>query len=146
MNTIARQAAACPDLELHITIYVTCLCDPGAEPEIPNCDVLLARPRVKEVIKRVVDGSPDPAKQVEEGDLVVGETSQSDDCHQKITEESECVTYTLGPAAEGSGLAVCASGPRELTREAANATAALSASKRGRELRSIALHTEVYAI
>ena len=146
MNTIARQAAACPGLDLHITIYVTCLCDPGAVPDIPNCDVLLARPRVREVIKWVVDGSPDPAKQVEEGHLVVGETSQSDGC-QKMTEESEsCVTHTLDPAAAGSGLAVCASGPRELTREAANATAALSASKRGRELGSIALHTEVYAI
>ena len=146
MKTIARQAAACPDLELHITIYVTCLCDPGAVPQVPNCDVLLARPRVGEVIKRVIDGSPDPANQVEEGDLVVGETSQSDDC-QKMMEESEsCATHTLGPAAAGSGLAVCASGPRELTREAANATAALSASKRGRELRSIGLHTEVYAI
>ena len=142
LNTIARQAAACPDLDLHITIYVTCLCDPDAVPQTPNCDVLLARPKIGEVIKRVVYGTPDPAKQVEEGDL----TMQSD-CCEKMTEESEsCGTHTLGPAAAGSGLAVCASGSQELTREAANVMAALSASKKGRELRSIAFHTEVYAI
>jgi len=144
LNTIARQAAACQGLDLHMTIYVTCLCNPDAVAEIPNCDVLVARPRVGEVIKRVVDGSPDPANQAEEGDLVIEKTA---DKGEEMSEESEsCETHTPGPAAAGGGLAVCASGPQDLTREAANAVAALSASRKGRELGSIALHTEVYAI
>lgn len=127
-----------------MTIYVTCLCNPDAVAEIPNCDVLLARPKVGDVIKRVIDGSPDPTKQAEEGDLDI---EKSADKYEEVSGESvSCETHTLGPAAVGGGLAVCASGPQDLTREAANAVAALSASRKGRELGSIALHTEVYAI
>ncbi len=127
-----------------MTIYVTCLCNPDAVAEIPNCDVLLARPRVGEVIKRVVDGSPDLARQAEEGDLVIEKTA--DKCAEMSGESGSCETHTPSPAAAGGGLAVCASGPQDLAREAANAVAALSTSRKGRELGSIALHTEVYAV
>ncbi|KAK2459811.1 hypothetical protein APHAL10511_008132 [Amanita phalloides] len=143
LDTIARHAATCLNLDLHITIYVTCLCDPDRVPDIPNCDVLLARPSLSEVLRRVVDGRPDPAK-VEEGNVVIGGLSESDGkCCGELSVGHE--TYAPSPAG-GDGLAVCASGPQELTIEAANAVAALKLSKRERELGSIVMHTEVYAI
>ena len=144
LNVIALHAATCPELDLHITVYVTCLCDLGKLPRVPNCDVLLSRPGVVEVVRRVVEGSLDPAKMVEEedGDLVFGEPSGETDkkSYAGTTEEG------WGPVWGGGGFAVCASGPQSLTREAANAVAALSGSGRARELGPIGLHTEVFAI
>ena len=69
-------------------------------PQIPNCDVLLAGPRVRDIIMKIVDGSPDSAKKIEEGDLVVDETRESGGCG--------IMRAKRGPATAGSGLAVCA--------------------------------------
>ncbi|KAM6491232.1 Ferric reductase like transmembrane component domain containing protein [Amanita muscaria] len=132
LKTIALHASsASPSLDLHITIYVTCLCTLENLPEIPNCDVLVAQPGVSAVVRRVVEGNQDPAKAVEEGDVVLDETPSSDG--------SEV------PVGDG-GFVVCASGPERLTREAANAVAKLKASSRGQELGRIGLHTELYAV
>ena len=98
--------------------------------QIPNCGVLLARPRVRDVIMRFVDGSSDRAKKIEEGEPGIDETQESGGCGimREGSDLESHETHSLGHAAAGSGLAVCASGPQELTREAANVMARLSAS------------------
>ncbi|KAF8630478.1 hypothetical protein AX15_002894 [Amanita polypyramis BW_CC] len=144
LSTIALHAATCPDLDLCITIYVTRSCDHEELPRIPNCDVSIARPRIREVVRRVVEGSPDLEKKegsIFEGSVETDRTSWS----EKMVVDTEGGISEWGPLS-GGGLAVCASGPQSVTRETANAVAALSASGRGRELGRIALHTEVFAV
>jgi ferric-chelate reductase len=38
-------------LDLHIQIFVTCLCDPEAAPVIPNCDVSVEKPKVAQLLE-----------------------------------------------------------------------------------------------
>ncbi|KAJ7037152.1 hypothetical protein C8F04DRAFT_1209918 [Mycena alexandri] len=54
--------AARPDsgLDLRICIFVTCLCDPDAVPDIPGCTVTEARPIVGTVLSRLLDPRPAP--------------------------------------------------------------------------------------
>jgi hypothetical protein len=47
---------------------------------------------------------------------------------------------------DGGGVAVCASGPASLVREAANAVARVRLSKRGREMGGVDIHTEVFSL
>jgi len=155
LRTIALHASTCPNLDLHITIYVTCLCAVDDVLPIPNCDVLVASPRITEVMKRMIEWSPDPAKAIEEGDVVLDGRVSEDKKSSESTKEGESEgrkpalvsgsTIAGVPIGDG-GFAVCASGPERLTREVANAVAKLSASRRGRELGRIGLHTELYAV
>jgi hypothetical protein len=45
-------------IDLHITVYVTCLCDPEAIPDVANMDVILkgCRPEVGPVVKGMMGG------------------------------------------------------------------------------------------
>ncbi|KAL0953023.1 hypothetical protein HGRIS_007227 [Hohenbuehelia grisea] len=135
MDIAAVAATAGEDLDLHISIFVTCLCDPEAVPSIPNCDVIVERPSVRGLIDAlttppdVAGDSPRSASiQKEEGELA-----------------SAAVKSTLRWAGLGGGVAVCASGPESLTREAANAVASVSL-QRGVQLGGVGLHTELYAL
>jgi len=47
---------------------------------------------------------------------------------------------------QGGGVAVCASGPESLTREASNAVARMQTSAKGRALGEVGLHTEVFSL
>ena len=51
---IANTVAPSQSLDLHISIFVTCLCDPSAVPPIPNSDVTVFRPSVTELLRELV--------------------------------------------------------------------------------------------
>ncbi|KAJ3766319.1 iron reductase [Lentinula raphanica] len=103
----ANVVADCPDLDLQISVYVTCLCNPEAVPSIPNSDVL--------------------------------------DLTTPLARKGECcfASAKLQWVALGGGIAVCASGPGSLTREASNAVAKSSLL---RKIGGVGLHTEVFSV
>jgi ferric-chelate reductase len=111
-------AAAGSSLDLHISIFVTCLCDPEAVPPIPNSITTLVRPDVHRLLEHVL--SPPPADGGESRGAVQVVTSRG-------------------------GVGVCASGPESLTRQAANAVARL-APLHAKSVGGIALHTEVFSL
>jgi len=114
-------AAAGSSLDLHISIFVTCLCNPEAVPPIPNSITTLVRPDVHRLLAHVL--SPPPA----DGD-VEGESGGS-------------AQRAIGLG----GVGVCASGPESLTRESANAVARLAPSH-AKRVGGITLHTEVFSL
>jgi len=110
-------------LDLHISIFVTCLCDAPALPAILNSTVTTTRPDLYQLLARILS----PAL-VEDDVEVESERKAGDErmvCH--------------------GGVGVCASGPESLTREAANAVARLG-PVHGRRVGGIALHTEVFSL
>ena len=113
---IATVVAGCPSLDLHISIFVTCLCDPEAVPAIPNSVVTIERPSVRQVLSHMI--TP-PADDAVDGLRWVG---------------------------LGGGLGVCASGPSELTREVANAVAKLGLSGGVNGIGGVGLHTETFVL
>jgi len=120
---IAGVAAEEPSLDLHISIFVTCLCDSPALPAIPNSTVTTTRPDVYHLLARILS----PA--------LVGDDVE-DESKRKAGE---------GRVVCQGGVGVCASGPESLTREAANAVARLG-PVHGRRVGGIALHTEVFSL
>ncbi|KAI0049071.1 iron reductase [Auriscalpium vulgare] len=112
------QTAAGSSLDLHVSIFVTCLCNPEAVPPIPNSVVTIERPSVQAMLKTLLAPPAADAKEEEERD-------------------------GLQWVGDGGGVAVCASGPESLTREARNAVARL-APTHSRRMGGIALHTEAF--
>ncbi|CAA7261337.1 unnamed protein product [Cyclocybe aegerita] len=49
-SSLSSASPDCPGIEVHISIYVTCLCNPEAVPPIPNLDVTIVRPDVWRVL------------------------------------------------------------------------------------------------
>ncbi len=125
---IAAIADASTTLDVHVVVYVTCLCNPEAVPRIANSDVIVGRPAVREALEGLV--APPVGKKVTGADV--------DEDEESAMEESK-----LGWVGLGGGVGVVASGPESLTREASNAVARLSMA-RGRELGGVALHTEMF--
>ncbi|KAJ3576050.1 hypothetical protein NP233_g685 [Leucocoprinus birnbaumii] len=196
---IARTAASSDrsstPLALHISIYVTCLCDPEAVPPIPNCDVTVMRPDIYHILDDLVtpptstsfspststspcqEKIPLPASAA----LNVNSTLSSSPAvappppppdNNIDNQEIVCVTNPghvttargqdidvesedgLDPHASqklpwfggGGGVAVCASGPASLVREASNAVARLRLSSKGMEMGGVDIHTEVFTL
>jgi len=110
--------AAQSTLDLHISIFVTCLCDPEAVPVIPNCDVKLERPSAYSLLCEVTANSPGSSLESAKGNT---------------------------SPVHGGGVAVCASGPVSLTRETQNAVAKLGATK-AMELGGISVHVESFTL
>lgn len=114
-------------LDLHVSIYVTCLCNPEAVPSIPNSEVSIYRPSVTQLLQGLVT----PPNQA------------------SLNDESEKSAKSLSAKLEwvglGGGVGVCASGPESLIRETQNAVAKMGLS-RGVELGGIGLHTELFAM
>jgi len=113
---IATVVSGCPSLDLHISTFVTCLCDPEAVPPIPNLVVTMERPTAHQLL---------------------------DDM---ITPPADGAVGGLRWVGTGGGLGVCASGPIELTREVANAVAKLSLSRSVKEFGGVGLHTETFVL
>lgn len=136
---IATTVAASTSLDLHISIYVTCLCNPEAVPPIPNCDVTIIRPSVHQLLRELVT---QPSSTSSSSPSIVDGKSEgvNVDC-ENIGE----LAPRLGWTGVGGGVGVCASGPERLTREASNAVARMNMT-RGVELGGIALHTELFSI
>lgn len=122
---IARICAG-TSLDLHISIFVTCLCDPEAVPSIPNSVVTIHRPTVHALLQDLV---------------TLPELSSA----SPPSDDEIDVKTKLNWVGLGGGVAVCASGPETMTREAQNAVARISAT-RGVELGGVSLHTELFAI
>ncbi|KAK7027523.1 ferric-chelate reductase Frp1 [Paramarasmius palmivorus] len=125
---IAKAADSVEDLDLHVSVFVTCLCNPEAVPWIPNMDVLMQKPEPKELLMQLIM-------------LSVGSSS----AHKTLDSESGTSARVGSRARTGGGLAVCAAGPEGLVRKAGNAVARMSLT-RGIELGGIDLHTEVYSM
>lgn len=121
MLTDIADAVADTSLDLHITIFVTCSCDPLTVPPIPNSTIKTTRPDVFQLLARML--SP---------------TLAEDDTEDESRASAEQVVCQ-------GGVGVCASGPESLTREAANAVARL-APIHGRRVGGIALHTEAFCL
>lgn len=113
---IATVVAECPSLDLHVSIFVTCLCDPEAVPPIPNSVVTMERPSTHQLLKYMITPPVD--------DAVDG----------------------LRWVGLGGGLGICASGPSKLTKEVANAVAKLSLSGGLGEVGGVGLHTENFVL
>jgi ferric-chelate reductase len=122
-------AAAGSSIDLHLSIFVTCLCNPEDVPPIPNLDVTIHRPSVTTILQDLLFPSSS-RKSSEEG-----VTTRS----EKDSETPKTWVPT------GGGVAVCASGPETMTREAQNAVARMGMT-RGVELGGIALHTELFSM
>ena len=108
-------------LDLHISIFVTCLCEPETVPPIPKSIVTATRPDVHHLLARMLS----PTLEVNDVDDESGERDK----------------HAIGQG----GVGMCASGPESLTREAANAVARL-APVHARRVGGIALHTEVFSL
>ena len=118
---IARTAKG-SSIDLHMSIFVTCLCNPEAVPNIPNCDVTIERPTVHRLLHDFVSSAGAP----EFGG----------------SEKGKSKAPSIG---SGGDLAVCAAGPEAMTREAKNAIARLTMSQR-MQLGKVSCHTELYSL
>lgn len=110
-------------IDLHISIFVTCLCDAEAVPLIPNCDVTMTRPSVFQLLQ----------------DL----TSSIRSVEEKGAEDQN--PGRIEPSGYMGGVGVCASGPTSLTTEAQNAVARIGVL-RGVELGGVAIHVEQFTL
>lgn len=159
----ADSASSTMPLYLHISIYVTCLCNPDAVPLIQNCHVTVARPSVYRILTELItplrpgtDATIPPCKLSSSAKsdphmLTVGQFSKSDVNPQTninmIDEEDPVPLPMKLPWIElGGGVAVCASGPESLTTEAANAVSRIKMTKKSHNLGEIALHTELFSL
>ncbi|KAG1830120.1 iron reductase [Suillus variegatus] len=117
-------AASNSTIDLHISIFVTCLCVPEAVPDIPNSIVTLSRPSIQNILKDFIS---------------VPTSSEKEDSIETRCEDSQKLMGL------GGGVAVCASGPESLTRDAQNAVARLGLTM-GMDVGGIALHTELFTL
>ena len=143
LNELATAVAASPDLDLHVSIYVTCLCNPEAVPPIPNCDVSVYRPSVATLLRELVSPPPDVAEAVLSSGKLTKVVSQDSD--GDLEDERKSAKVKLNWVGLGGGVGVCASGPESLILETQNAVARLGAM-RGVSLGGIGLHTELFAV
>ncbi|THH15440.1 hypothetical protein EW146_g5043 [Bondarzewia mesenterica] len=118
--------AAGSSVDLHISIFVTCLCNPEAVPAILNSMVTIEKPSVQTLLK----------------ELIMPPTSRPSSTDPEALESMKPDLQWVG---EGGGVAVCASGPERMTREAQNAVAKLLLSH-GVRMGGIALHTELFSL
>jgi len=157
--TVAASSANSPvPLHVHISIYVTCLCNPEAIPPIPNCDVTIIRPSIYKVLLDLItppgSGFPSSTSKLTETPPNIHEKPMSEDAECEDTAIVVESDESASPSAnsklpwigQGGGVAVCASGPESLTREASNAVARMQMSAKGRALGGVGLHTEVFSL
>lgn len=131
MLTDIATTAAKSSINLHISIFVTCLCDPDAVPLIPNCDVTMTRPSIYGLLQDLT-GPLNPSSPLT-GTGSVEEDGQG----RHVVERMD--------RGQGGGVAVCACGPASLTTEAQNAVARLGVM-RGMELGGVVIHVEQFTL
>jgi ferric-chelate reductase len=130
---IANTAAG-TSLDLHISVFVTCICNPEAIPPIPNSDVTIIRPSIQALLDDLL--TPPGSNSSKNASI---------DVEGGVSEKSSSKSAKLNWVGLGGGVAVCASGPETLTREAHNAVARVG-MRRGVELGGIVLHTELFSM
>jgi hypothetical protein len=133
--------AAGTSIDLHISVFVTCLCNPEAVPTIPNSTVTMERPSVQKLLDDLLTPPCSHASPKASGDI------EGDAVEQKASGDIERLSGipALNWVGLGGGVGVCVSGPETLTREAQNAVARVGMT-RGLELGGIALHTEIFSL
>jgi len=139
-------------LYLHISIYITRSGNPDVTLPIPNCDVIMLRPSVYQILRDLIDAPKDDMTATSGPNPVsksLSKEPESNPVTEVVIGAEESVqsdSQKLSCAKPGEGLAVCASGPASLTREVSNAFFRVQLSKKGRDLGMIGLHTEVFAL
>ncbi|KAF7433701.1 hypothetical protein PC9H_005664 [Pleurotus ostreatus] len=106
-------------LDLHISIFVTSLRSLLPDVTLPNTDIRVGRPSISALLRSFASMPHGPNRALTDKELAM-------------------------PPQYG-GVAVCASGPESLTREAANAVVQVNLSQ-GIRLGGIALHTEKFSM
>jgi len=126
LTEIARTAATPgSNLDRHISVFVTCLCNPEAVPSIPNMVVSIEKPNLHVLLDEFI--SPPQSRQSSVEDLEVKKGAEA-------------------PwSGEGGGVTVCSAGPENFTRESHNAVARISLTK-SRRVGGISIHAETYAM
>ncbi|KAG2139837.1 iron reductase [Suillus bovinus] len=117
-------AASNSTIDLHISIFVTYLCNPEAVPHIPNSIIALSRPSVQDLLKDFIS---------------LSSLSEKEYLIKTSCDESQKSLHS------GGGVAVCASGPESLTRDVQNAVARLGL-KMSMDVGGVALHTERFTL
>lgn len=148
------QTAAFPHstVSLHISVYVTCLCDPESVPtSIPNLSVIVQRPTAAAVLTAFVDAIDAPPSlprdDIEPGTAAGTVITTLDEQDRAISVDVLSSSHQQQPRfSAGGGVAVCASGPAGLNRDMSNAVARLMGSGKAGRLGGVGLHTEVYGI
>ncbi|KAF9034815.1 iron reductase [Panaeolus papilionaceus] len=147
-NVAAASLSMANPVHLHISIYVTCLCNPEAVPPIPNCDVTIVRPSIYKALEDLIQiRDEDDSDDLERGrSSMTKESSKARESTSRSLEmpdDCEKPTARVSTIRKDGGVAVAAAGPVSLTREASNAVARVGT--RG-GLGKVGLHTEVYGI
>lgn len=132
-------------LDLHISIYVTCLCDPEAVPVIPNSDILNEKPTAQSILKQFVSPPLPSEKRSSHRDSMMTKESSSDmECGD---EAGGMLKSKLDWVGLEGGVGVCVSGPEGLIREMGNAVSLLGLKGvKGSHIGKIGIHTELFAI
>lgn len=131
-------------LDLHVSVYVTCLCNPEAVPDIPNCDVSVYRPAVRKILRALV-APPDTENALEASSGSTANKKDAEDVEEDTPTQTHSLSGKLNWVGLGGGVGVCASGPESLIRETQNAVARLGLTQ-GVKLGGIGLHTELFAL
>jgi len=147
-HAAASSSMSVAPLDLHILIYVTCLCNPKAVPPIPNCDVNIIRPSLyKVILDLTAPDLPQSGCSFSSPDISLpGKTPATRNIETLDAEAVGNIRNKSPLVRGGGGLAVCASGPQGMTQEAANAVARIQMSRRGSQLGGVGLHTEVFVL
>lgn len=153
LRAIAHAARVGRGVELRIAIYVTCLCAREEVPDVPGLEVRVGgRPDMRALVGGMMGkGAAEKGKGGVDADMEMcgcgcavpeeeSSKSVSESEEEVFEEEKERRSCCVEETFEGR-LAVCASGPESLTREASNAVARWAGMGRG-----VGLHTEVFAI
>jgi ferric-chelate reductase len=147
-HTAASSSTSVAPLDLHISVYVTCLCNPEPVPSIPNCDVTIIRPSLyKVILDLTATDLRKPGSSISSPDISLPEKNSATRGIETLDDEAVGNIRDKFPLVQaGGGLAVCASGPPSMTQEAANAVARIQMSRRGSQLGGVGLHTEVFVL
>ncbi|KAJ7780047.1 iron reductase [Mycena maculata] len=137
---IANLAArADSNIQLSIHIFVTCLCDPDAVPEIPGCTVTEERPTVGAVLAGLLTPGFESGSETSSASASTEDLPGSKD--KDVEKGLNKGAYTQG---EG-GIAVFAAGPGSLIREAGNAVARSNLGA-GRRAGGVAFCAEAFTV
>ena len=131
MLTDIATTAVRSSIDLHISIFVTCLCNPEAVPLIPNCDITMTKPSIYGLLQDLTGPLSHPSSRT-------GSVEEDGKDCRSVGQRTEM-------SGHAGGVAVCASGPASLTTEAQNAVARLGIV-RGIELGGVAIHVEQFTL
>ncbi|CAK5275854.1 unnamed protein product [Mycena citricolor] len=122
----ARAASPSSPIRLKIRIFVTCLCDPDAVPDIHGC---LVREALRPSVGRWLDGLVSGTLAAVDAEYASKEVGESD--YLSSDADLEKGAAAVSDSVQG-GVAVFAAGPGSLLAEAGNAVVAANLSGRAR--------------